>query len=104
MILAHIEREPGQRQTQKELSRARFLTARPQTFPGPGVFARGNSVALPALLPDGTFSEETAGTGLELQSVDQMPRPTGRAQLGGPDAALGTLDPTHDEGTGGTSR
>ena len=104
MILAHVEREPGQRQTQKELSRARFLTSRPQTFPGPGVFARGNSVAVPALLPDGTFSEETVGTGLELQPVDQMPRPTGRAQLGGPDAALGTLDPTHDEGSGGTSR
>jgi NADH-quinone oxidoreductase subunit J len=104
MILAHVEREPGQRQTQKELSRARFLTARPQTFPGPGVFARGNSVAVPALLPDGTFSEETVGTGLELQPVDQMHRPTGRAELGGPDAALGTLDPIRDEGTGGTSR
>jgi NADH-quinone oxidoreductase subunit J len=104
MILAHIEREPGQKQSQKELSRARFLTARPQTFPGPGVFARGNSVAVPALLPDGTFSEETAGTGLDLQPVDQMPRPTGRAQLGTPDDALGTLDPAPRNEPGGTSR
>jgi NADH-quinone oxidoreductase subunit J len=104
MILAHIEREPGQKQSQKELSRARFLTARPQTFPGPGVFARGNSVAVPALLPDGTFSEETAGTGLELQPVDQMPRPTGRAQLGTPDDALGTLDPAPRNEPGGPHR
>src|SRR5687768_7615903 len=34
MILAHIEREPGTRRTQKELSRARFLTERPQTHSG----------------------------------------------------------------------
>jgi NADH-quinone oxidoreductase subunit J len=67
------------------------------------VFARGNSVAVPALLPDGTFSEETVGTGLELQPVDQMPRPTGREQLGSPDAALGTLEAYH-EGPGETPR
>ena len=36
--------------TQKELSRARFLTDRPQTLSGPGVFARANSVAVPAIL------------------------------------------------------
>ena len=30
MVLAHIEREPGSRQSQKELSRARFLTDRPR--------------------------------------------------------------------------
>jgi NADH-quinone oxidoreductase subunit J len=98
MVLAHIEREPGSRQTQKELSRARFLTARPQTLPGPGVFARGNSVAVPALLPDGTLSEESFATGLEPQEVDQMPRPTGREQLGSPDDALGTLDPARSDG------
>jgi NADH-quinone oxidoreductase subunit J len=92
MVLAHIEREPGSRQTQKELSRARFLTDRPQTLPGPGVYARANSVATPALLPDGTMSEETVATGIEAREVDQMPRPTGRAQLGSPDAALGTTD------------
>ena len=92
MVLAHIEREPGSRQSQKELSRARFLTDRPQTLPGPGVYARANSVATPALLPDGTMSEETVATGIEAREVDQMPRPTGRGQLGSPDAALGTTD------------
>jgi NADH-quinone oxidoreductase subunit J len=98
MVLAHIEREPGSRQSQKELSRARFLTDRPQTLPGPGVFARANSVAVPAILPDGRASEASLATGLEPQEPDQMPRPTGREQLGSPDAALGTLDPAPLDG------
>jgi NADH-quinone oxidoreductase subunit J len=93
MVLAHIEREPGAKQTQKELSRARFLTTdRPQTLPGPGVFARANSVAAPALLPDGRPAEDSFATGIEPQEVDQMPRPTGREQLGSPDGQLGTQD------------
>ena len=103
MVLAHIEREPGSRRTQKELSRARFLTSdHPQTLPGPGVFARANSVAVPAILPDGTRSEASLATGIEPEEPDQMPRPTGREQLGSPDAALGTLDPAPLDG--GTQR
>jgi NADH-quinone oxidoreductase subunit J len=104
MVLAHIEREPGSRRTQKELSRARFLTERPQTLPGPGVYARANSVAAPALLPDGRQSPESFATGIEPQEADQMPRPTGRGQLGSPDAALGTLDPSPLEGPAGGDR
>src|SRR5918911_1201535 len=91
MVLAHIEREPGSRRTQKELSRARFLTERPGTLSGPGVFARGNSVAAPALLPDGSYAEESFATGIDPQQIDELPRPTGRRQLGSPDDALGTL-------------
>jgi NADH-quinone oxidoreductase subunit J len=104
MVLAHIEREPGSRSTQKELSRARFLTDRPQTLPGPGVFARANSVAVPAILPDGRTATSSLATGLEPEEPDQMPRPTGRDQLGSPDAALGTLDPAPLDGQGGESR
>ena len=100
MVLAHIEREAGSRRTQKELSRARFLTDRPQTLPGPGVFARANSVAAPALLPDGTLAEPSFATGTEPQEVEEMARPTGREQLGSPDAALGTLDPAPLDGDG----
>jgi len=98
MVLAHIEREPGSRRSQKELSRARFLTDRPQTLPGPGVFARANSVAVPAILPDGRRAEDSLATGIEPEDADQMPRPTGREQLGSPDAALGTLDPAPLDG------
>jgi NADH-quinone oxidoreductase subunit J len=100
MVLAHIEREPGTRRSQRELSKARFLGDHPSTRPGPGVYARANSVAAPALLPDGGTAAESVGTGLEPQQVDEMPRPTGRRQLGSPDAALGSLEPTlSDRGT-----
>jgi NADH-quinone oxidoreductase subunit J len=93
MVLAHIEREPGSRQSQKELSRARFLGDRPQTLPGPGVYARANSVAAPGRLPDGRPAESSFATGVEPQRVAELPRGTGREQLGSPDDALGTLDP-----------
>jgi NADH-quinone oxidoreductase subunit J len=101
LVLTHTEREPGTRRTQKELSRARFLTDRPQTLPGPGVYARATSVAAPGLLPDGRLAEDSFATGIEPQEVDQMPRPTGRAQLGQPDAALGSLEPTLSDTPGG---
>ena len=104
MVLAHIERGPGTRRTQKELSRARFLTDRPQTLPGPGVYARANSVAAAALLPDGRTSEDSQATGIEPQPADQMPRPTGREQLGSPDGALGALDPAPLDGPAGDPR
>jgi NADH-quinone oxidoreductase subunit J len=105
MVLAHIEREPGSRRTQKELSRARFLeNPRPQTLPGPGVYARGNSVAAPALLPDGRPAEASLTAGLEPQEIEQLPRPSGRAQLGSPDDALGTLDPAPGDRNGGRER
>ncbi|RFU23333.1 NADH-quinone oxidoreductase subunit J [Geodermatophilus marinus] len=101
LVLTHVEREAGTRRTQKELSRARFLTDRPQTLPGPGVFARANSVAAPALLPDGRVAEDSLATGIDPQEVTPMPRPTGREQLGSPDAALGALDPTVSDVPGG---
>jgi NADH-quinone oxidoreductase subunit J len=59
MVLAHIEREPGTRRSQRSLSRARYRSARPQPLPGPGIFATTNSIAAPALLPDGTVAPES---------------------------------------------
>ncbi len=53
MVLAHVERE-GPKVTQKQLARARFRTDRPQSHAGPGVYASGDSIATPAMLPDGT--------------------------------------------------
>jgi NADH-quinone oxidoreductase subunit J len=99
MVLAHTEREPGSKQSQKELSRARFLTSdAPQTLPGPGVYARANSIAAPGRLPDGSPSTRSFATGVEPQVVDEL-SPTGStgaereglAHAGGTDAALGTL-------------
>ncbi len=67
MVLAHIEREAGSRPSQKELSITRVKGPRPQTLPGPGVFARGNSVAEPGLLPDGSVAEDSRSTGLDMR-------------------------------------
>jgi NADH-quinone oxidoreductase subunit J len=104
MVLAHIERDPGSRRSQKDLSKARFLTTRPQTLPGPGVFARGNSVAAPALLPDGRPAEDSSATGIDPQQIEPLPRGTGRRELGSPDDALGTLDPAPEDLPGGRTR
>ncbi|MGY2083819.1 NADH-quinone oxidoreductase subunit J [Blastococcus sp. SYSU DS0539] len=101
LLLTHVEKEPGTRQTQKERSRARFLTDRPQTLPGPGVHARATSVAAPGLLPDGSLAEDSFATGIEPQQVEQMPRPIGREQLGSPDAALGSPAPSLSDTPGG---
>ncbi|MGY2078304.1 NADH-quinone oxidoreductase subunit J [Modestobacter sp. SYSU DS0657] len=98
LLLTHAEKEPGTRRSQKELSRARFLTDRPQTLPGPGVYARANSVAAPGRLPDGRPAPDTLLTGVDPQPVDPLP-PAGSTGIereglphsGGTDAALGTL-------------
>ena len=105
MVLAHTEREPGTRQSQKELSRARFLSGEhPQTLPGPGVYARANSIAAPGRLPDGSPSPASFSTGVEPQVVDELPpagstgaERDGLSHAGGTDAALGTT-----RGTGST--
>jgi len=82
MILAHIERVASARPGQKELSIARVRGSRPQTLTGPGVFARGNSVAAPALLPDGSVAEDSRPTGMETREP--------------PAIAAGSIDPAHE--------
>jgi NADH-quinone oxidoreductase subunit J len=57
MVLAHVEKDPGAKRSQRERSRARFRDGGyPAPKPGPGVYATANSVTTPALLPDGTTS------------------------------------------------
>jgi NADH-quinone oxidoreductase subunit J len=57
MVLAHVER-PRTGRSQRERSKARFRDgSHPGPKPGPGVFARHDSVATPALLPDGRTAE-----------------------------------------------
>jgi NADH-quinone oxidoreductase subunit J len=63
MVLAHIERE-GPKRSQKAIARERIRSGRPQPLPGPGVLSTGNSVATPALLPDGTVSRESVMVGV----------------------------------------
>ncbi|MGA8112920.1 MAG: NADH-quinone oxidoreductase subunit J [Actinocatenispora sp.] len=79
MILAHVERS-GEKRTQKELSRARFAEGSyPAPKAGPGVFALSNSVATPALLPDGTKSGRSISATVpvrELTAEEIRPKDT----------------------------
>jgi NADH-quinone oxidoreductase subunit J len=58
MVLAHHERW-APRKTQAELQRLRTLSGHPTPMPSPGVLALHNSVDTPALLADGTPSQES---------------------------------------------
>jgi NADH-quinone oxidoreductase subunit J len=53
---------------------------------------------VPAILPDGSQSEDSYATGIAPAQPDEMPRPTGQEQLGSPDAALGSSAPTLEGG------
>ena len=59
MVLTHRERvEPRKRQPQR--SAERFVPGtHPVNKPSPGVYARNNAVDMPAMLPDGSTSEES---------------------------------------------
>ncbi|ANZ42814.1 NADH:ubiquinone oxidoreductase subunit J [Lentzea guizhouensis] len=61
MILAFVGRDgKPAKKTQRELVEERFQDGtRVGSIPGPGVFATANSVATPALLPDGSVSQES---------------------------------------------
>jgi NADH-quinone oxidoreductase subunit J len=69
MVLAHRERFE-RRKTQRELSIERFRTGGyPTPLPGPGVYARHNSVDTAALLPDGSYSTLSVPQILERRTV-----------------------------------
>ena len=60
MVLAHTQKSPEARLSQRVRSIARFRgesIATAAGLPGSGVFARHNAVDVPALLPDGTPSD-----------------------------------------------
>lgn len=73
MVLAHIEKEPGERRNQRDLAAARYAGPRPQTLPGPGVFATSNAIDTPAMLPDGRVAEDSSATGIEMQPLPPAP-------------------------------
>jgi NADH-quinone oxidoreductase subunit J len=75
MILAYTGRSAkGAKRTQRELVVARFRGehARPSPLPGPGVFATANSVATPALLPDGSIAPESLSEIIESTPVEEF--------------------------------
>lgn len=80
MLMAHIERRRGERTTQPERMRARFAPGSyPAPHAGPGVFATADSVATPAMLPDGTPAERSVSPILparELTAAEAAPKGT----------------------------
>ncbi|WP_207841817.1 NADH-quinone oxidoreductase subunit J [Williamsia soli] len=65
MVLAHRERL-GDKESQREMSIRRFAQGGRRTpLPNPGVYARHNAVDMPALLPDGSYSELSVSDVLE---------------------------------------
>ncbi|MBK1784152.1 NADH-quinone oxidoreductase subunit J [Prauserella cavernicola] len=75
MVLAFTDRhgKTGKR-SQRELVEARFRGEyeRPSPKPGPGVFATSNSVATPALLPDGSVAPESLSELIESTSAAKL--------------------------------
>jgi NADH-quinone oxidoreductase subunit J len=73
MVLAGRSDRTAKR-TQRDLVIARFRGeyARPSPLPGPGVFATANSVATPALLPDGSVAPESLSAIIESATVDEF--------------------------------
>jgi NADH-quinone oxidoreductase subunit J len=63
MVLAYVQRD--RRLTQKELMKHRLRTGAIGPKPGPGVYAIGDAVDRPALLPDGTTAESSVPPAIE---------------------------------------
>lgn len=80
MLLAHVERPKSERVGQVERMRARFAPGNyPASKAGPGVFATSNSVATPALLPDGSLCERSTSAVVptrELTPEEAAPKGT----------------------------
>lgn len=72
MVLAYGGKGPGVRLSQREQANARFRGNRPSPLPGPGVFATANSVAVPALLPDGSVAPESLSELLDNTPSDEL--------------------------------
>jgi NADH-quinone oxidoreductase subunit J len=72
MVLTFTERTKEGRLTQRERVEARIRGAHPSPLPGPGVFATINSVATPALLPDGSVAPESLSELLESTNRERL--------------------------------
>ncbi|TWP47864.1 NADH-quinone oxidoreductase subunit J [Lentzea tibetensis] len=73
MILAFSDRHgKAGKKTQKQLVEERFKTTRVGSLPGPGVFATANSVATPALLPDGSVAPESLSELIEATAKETL--------------------------------
>ncbi|MGQ0839213.1 NADH-quinone oxidoreductase subunit J [Actinokineospora sp.] len=74
MVLGYVDPHTRGKKTQRELVEARFRGEhdRPSPLPGPGVFATSNSVATPALLPDGSVAPESLSRLIEATASAKL--------------------------------
>ncbi|MEU7527390.1 NADH-quinone oxidoreductase subunit J [Saccharothrix sp. NPDC042600] len=72
MVLAFTSKSKEAKKTQKELVEERFRGDRVGSLPGPGVFATANSVATPALLPDGSVAQESLSELIETTAKERL--------------------------------
>jgi NADH-quinone oxidoreductase subunit J len=77
MVLAYAQTQAHAKRNQRETVEARLRGehARISPLPGPGVFATANSVAVPAVLPDGSIAPESLADIIDRTEVRAAPEP-----------------------------
>ena len=100
MVLAYAQTHAHAKRTQRETVEARLRGehARISPLPGPGVFATANSVAVPALLPDGSIAPESLSEIIDRTEVQPPPEPApddAHALTGRPHATPVSRDEIH---------
>ncbi|HEY2765939.1 MAG TPA: NADH-quinone oxidoreductase subunit J [Pseudonocardiaceae bacterium] len=107
MVLTFTERTKESRMTQRERVEARIRGTHPSPLPGPGVFATTNSVATPALLPDGSVAQSSLSSIIESTARERLEddvRSVVDAGTGADAHSLrGPLPPTEDPLAGSSS-
>ena len=72
MVLAYVGKSKQARKSQREQVIERFRGNRVSPLPGPGVFATADSVATPALLPDGSVARESLSQLIEATAAEEL--------------------------------
>jgi NADH-quinone oxidoreductase subunit J len=78
MVLAFAQTRAHAKRTQRQTVEARLRGEhdRISPLPGPGVYATGNSVAVPALLPDGSIAPESISAIIDATPIEEHPQAT----------------------------
>jgi NADH-quinone oxidoreductase subunit J len=87
MVLAYSQSRAHDKRGQRATVEARLRGEhdRISPLPGPGVFATGNSVAVPAILPDGSIAPESVSAIIDSTPVEAFDKPSADARaLTGP--------------------
>jgi NADH-quinone oxidoreductase subunit J len=101
MVFTYAQTRAHTKRSQRATVEARLRGEhdRISPLPGPGVYATGNSVAVPAILPDGSIAPESISAIIDatpVRPVDE-PHPDARALTGGRKDAGTTHDREGDE-------